>query len=451
MSMPRAQWSLSQRSRAHSPLMADGLGSNGHPVPAHAAWGDSSSAGLRVTLRSAAWKREQRLAMIKCILVVNNQAAAFKRVCIGHLHFQNFRGSWRPIVWQLDCCSDHCFLFNLTTGDRTPFSSCVCCVMVHVPMPTPQLTLGDVMEVMKEVKMAPGSGYLSVKPGVKVKVLYIGSADEEGWIFAETESAERGWLSTDSAAPRDVQNLERKIQPHVKTALRGWLAERPGHLRIRKGDQLYVERQEPGWLYGFVSQGTYGWFSDEVLTKPPPPKGPRPGALLQPRWPDFLVGQRAPKVPWNYVLEDRGCFAASLPAEKVASLLGNVENKAWGTYWVKRVAQGIEDLGGFDRPSGPLGVIARGTKWLVKEGCSCPYRYSGMEVDAYPFPPWMDDLLEQVMSLCGLREEEWPNACNVNLYVGTDGLSWHADDEPLMDTEDGNCCIISLSLGQEGS
>ena len=28
--------------------------------------------------------------------------------------------------------------------------------------------------------MAPGSGYLSVKPGVKVKVLYIGSADEEG-------------------------------------------------------------------------------------------------------------------------------------------------------------------------------------------------------------------------------------------------------------------------------
>lgn len=31
-----------------------------------------------------------------------------------------------------------------------------------------------------QVKMAPGSGYLSVKPGVKVKVLYIGSADEEG-------------------------------------------------------------------------------------------------------------------------------------------------------------------------------------------------------------------------------------------------------------------------------
>ena len=28
--------------------------------------------------------------------------------------------------------------------------------------------------------MMPGSGYLSVKPGAKVKVLYIGSADEEG-------------------------------------------------------------------------------------------------------------------------------------------------------------------------------------------------------------------------------------------------------------------------------
>lgn len=33
--------------------------------------------------------------------------------------------------------------------------------------------------------MAPGSGYLSVKPGAKVKVLYIGSADEEGCLIEE--------------------------------------------------------------------------------------------------------------------------------------------------------------------------------------------------------------------------------------------------------------------------
>ena len=31
-----------------------------------------------------------------------------------------------------------------------------------------------------QVKMTPGSGYLSVEPGAMVKVLYIGSADEEG-------------------------------------------------------------------------------------------------------------------------------------------------------------------------------------------------------------------------------------------------------------------------------
>ena len=41
-----------------------------------------------------------------------------------------------------------------------------------------------------------------------------------------------------------------------------------------------------------------------MLSKPPPPAGPRP----MPRsLPHFLVGQRAPKVAWDYVLKDRGC------------------------------------------------------------------------------------------------------------------------------------------------
>lgn len=111
-------------------------------------------------------------------------------------------------------------------------------------------------------------------------------------------------------------------------------------------------------------------------------------------------------------------------------------------------------------------------------------------VPSTPFPTWMRELLREVMPLCGFSEEEWPNACNVNLYVGGDGLSWHADaarplewldcrlvatvdlgldmqdldvcschrasyiprrtpkDEPLFETSDGNICIISLSLGQ---
>jgi len=316
-------------------------------------------------------------------------------------------------------------------------------IMVHVPMPG--LALGAMMEVMNEVKMTPGSGYLSVEPGAMVKVLYIGSADEEGWIFAETESAEQGWLRTDSAVIKE--KLEKKIHHDTKVALRGWLPERPEHLRIRKGDQLLIERREPGWLYGSVFKGALGWFSEEVLSKPPLPAGPRPG--LTRSEPNFLVGQRAPKVPWEYVLKDRGCFAAVLPKDKVASLLGTVEDKAWSAHWSKRVQRGMEDVGGFDRLAGISGPIARGTKWFVKEGCTCSYRYSGLEVEATPFPPWMHELLKDVMPLCGFSEEDWPNACNVNLYVGSDGLSWHADDEPLMESQDGNCCIISLSLGQE--
>ena len=48
-------------------------------------------------------------------------------------------------------------------------------------------------------------------------------------------------------------------------------------------------------------------------------------------------------------------------------------------------------------------------------------------VPSTPYPTWMRELLREVMPLCGFSEEEWPNACNVNLYVGGDGLSWHAD------------------------
>lgn len=315
--------------------------------------------------------------------------------------------------------------------------------MVHAPVP---LAVGAMLEVKHEVRQPPDSGYLSVRPGTKIKVLYVGSADEEGWIFAESESAEQGWLSATSTLSRDAdQSVEKKAALHL--AERGWLPEQPNQLRIRKGDQFYIERQEGGWIYGRLREGSGGWFSDLVLTKPPLPEGPRP--RTDGRLPPFLIGQKAPNVPWSYVLQAHDCYVASLPADKVATLTEPCDKQAWATYWLKRVNTGIEDLGGWDRPLGSLGVMSRGTKWLVREGCTCPYNYGGAVVKAKQFPDWMHELLQQVMPLCGLSEEEWPNSCNVNLYVNADALSWHADDEPLMDTPDGNCCIVSLSLGQE--
>ena len=53
--------------------------------------------------------------------------------------------------------------------------------MVHVPMP---LAVGAMMEVRHEVNTLPGSGYLSAPKGAKVKVLYVGSKDEEGRLGA---------------------------------------------------------------------------------------------------------------------------------------------------------------------------------------------------------------------------------------------------------------------------
>ena len=44
----------------------------------------------------------------------------------------------------------------------------------------------------------------------------------------------------------------------------------------------------------------------------------------------------------------------------------------------------------------------------------------------------MVDLLRQVMPVCGLREAEWPDSCNLNWYInGEDSVGWHADDESL--------------------
>ena len=48
------------------------------------------------------------------------------------------------------------------------------------------LTLLPALQLHGQVKMTPGSGYLSVEPGAMVKVLYIGSADEEGCLHKTT-------------------------------------------------------------------------------------------------------------------------------------------------------------------------------------------------------------------------------------------------------------------------
>eukprot|EP00930_Biecheleria_cincta_P086261 TRINITY_DN75583_c0_g1_i1.p1 TRINITY_DN75583_c0_g1~~TRINITY_DN75583_c0_g1_i1.p1 ORF type:complete len:378 (+),score=29.31 TRINITY_DN75583_c0_g1_i1:32-1165(+) len=143
---------------------------------------------------------------------------------------------------------------------------------------------------------------------------------------------------------------------------------------------------------------------------------------------------------WEYPLMDehRRCFAGVLrgavPESKRAELWEKVFS---GTPW--------------EQPMQTWGPMPRKTAWMSDSPCSCKYGYGGMQIAPIPFPPWMHDIMEMLMPLCGLRDRsEWPNSCNLNLYENQDhSVSWHADNEKLFNGKFQDCPIISLSLGQE--
>jgi len=109
----------------------------------------------------------------------------------------------------------------------------------------------------------------------------------------------------------------------------------------------------------------------------------------------------------------------------------------------------IHDSMNWKQPESRAGAIPRKTGWMVSRGCSCTYRYGGLEVDPEEFPTWMNDLMALTMPQFGLADPgKWPNSCNLNLY--TDGgmsVGWHADDEQLFQGKSQDCRILSLSLG----
>lgn len=153
-------------------------------------------------------------------------------------------------------------------------------------------------------------------------------------------------------------------------------------------------------------------------------------------------GAALPCGTWEYPLMDerRRCFAGVLRGavheSKRVELWGNVFS---GTPW--------------EQPMQTWGPMPRKTAWMSDSPCSCKYGYGGMQIKPIPFPPWMHDIMELIMPLCGLRDRsEWPNSCNLNLYENQDhSVSWHADNEKLFNGKFQDCPIISLSLGQERS
>eukprot|EP00811_Abedinium_folium_P025294 NODE_3604_length_2012_cov_6.201592.p1 GENE.NODE_3604_length_2012_cov_6.201592~~NODE_3604_length_2012_cov_6.201592.p1 ORF type:complete len:572 (+),score=65.21 NODE_3604_length_2012_cov_6.201592:126-1841(+) len=96
------------------------------------------------------------------------------------------------------------------------------------------------------------------------------------------------------------------------------------------------------------------------------------------------------------------------------------------------------------------GLQPRLTAWLVGPGCSCVYKYGDIAVKPQRFPPWMEELMAEIMPQCGLHQRaSWPNSCNLNLYEsGGHSLGWHSDNERLFRGCYADCRVISLSLGQ---
>jgi len=152
-----------------------------------------------------------------------------------------------------------------------------------------------------------------------------------------------------------------------------------------------------------------------------------------------LLGELAPRnAKWHYVLRDDS-------RRSYAAYFRNALNKSHTGKFFPLIRDETDWL----QPSGPNGVFPRKTAWLVKKGCQCTYRYGGVDVPHREYPRWMYDVMRVVMPMCGVPQEAWPDACNVNLYTdGNNMVGWHSDDERLFQGKFQDVQIISLSLGQ---
>jgi len=153
-----------------------------------------------------------------------------------------------------------------------------------------------------------------------------------------------------------------------------------------------------------------------------------------------LLGELAPRTTkWKYILRDES-------RRSFAGFLSNPFPKHLTQKWEAAVRDGTE----WKQPMGSHGPVPRQTAWMVKKGCSCTYRYGGLEVEPQIYPNWMLELLRHAMPLCGLTDtKDWPDCCNMNLYSdGGMSVGWHSDDERLFQGNFQDIRIISLSFGQ---
>lgn len=336
--------------------------------------------------------------------------------------------------------------------------------------------------VARQALQALCGGYLSLEVGLELEVLYIGSthdAEESGWLYAQRcADGSEGWVPCHAVELNDgrsgggrVSNEDNQVAPLEAVS--------PSEPAMNTNQHVAISNAL-AYGTGATAQAESFGHADEVPAaadaQTPPPRCPPPGrpcpevianchldtsqeplddclerptcglqrnfGAVAPRGVELLGASAPAGTDWRYPLYDvdRNAFvghAAGAVAEARAQHLLAV------------VMNGLDELC-WDRPANGLGAMSRGTKWMVRSGCQCPYRYGGVTVQPVSFPPWMQEVLQACMPACGLPENaSWPNSCNLNCYAdGSDGVDWHADDEPLFQGTNGNCRIISLSLGE---
>jgi alkylated DNA repair dioxygenase AlkB len=90
---------------------------------------------------------------------------------------------------------------------------------------------------------------------------------------------------------------------------------------------------------------------------------------------------------------------------------------------------------------GTIAAVPRLSAWFGEAGLT--YTYSGIELQPIEFPSELEDLRSRVAESCSPNVEF--NSVLANLYrSGSDGVAWHADDEPELGKAP---TIASLSFG----
>ncbi|WP_228729992.1 alpha-ketoglutarate-dependent dioxygenase AlkB family protein [Shewanella avicenniae] len=97
----------------------------------------------------------------------------------------------------------------------------------------------------------------------------------------------------------------------------------------------------------------------------------------------------------------------------------------------------------FSRPTikvfGKMHTIPRSQVWFGDSGCD--YLYSGLMIEALPWPHYLARLRQQLTQDFSLQL----NGVLVNHYAnGQQRMGWHSDDEPELASQS---AIVSLSLG----